>query len=151
MLPMHMPPAPQPRPDPEIERVRSIANVLDKFFVDPILGLFIPGAGDVIGTALGLYSVVLAFKRRMSPVIIARMLLNLAIDAALGLIPLLGDATDFVFKANQRNVQLMTERGATGGKATWRDWAMVVGAFALLFAVLALVVFVIVSFFRWVF
>jgi hypothetical protein len=134
-----------------MDRVRSIARVLDNYFVDPIIGMFLPGAGDLVGTALGLYSVFLAFKRRMSPVIIARMLLNLSIDAALGLIPVLGDATDFVFKANQRNMQLMTDRAAVGGKATWRDWAMVVGAFALLFAVLALVAFVIISFFRWVF
>jgi hypothetical protein len=147
-----MPPAPRPTPpDPEIERVRSIARVLDNYFVDPIIGLFLPGAGDVAGTALGLYSVFLAFKRRMSPIIIARMLLNLAIDALLGLIPFLGDATDFVFRANQRNVALMTDRAATGGRARWTDWAAVVGAFLLLFAVLALVAWLVISAFRWAF
>jgi hypothetical protein len=147
-----MPAAPRPTPpDPEIERVRSIARVLDNYFVDPIIGFFLPGAGDIAGTALGLYSVFLAFKRRMSPIIIARMLLNLAVDALLGLIPFLGDLTDVAFRANQRNVKLMTDRAATGGRATWRDWAAVVGAFLLLFAVLALVVYVIVSAFRWAF
>ena len=47
VLSMDMPSAPQPRPDPEIERVRSIARILDNYFVDPIIGMFVPGAGEV--------------------------------------------------------------------------------------------------------
>lgn len=118
-------------PDREIQHARTLSRVLDHFLVDPILGLILPGAGDVAGSLIGLYTVGVALRRRMSPVIIARMLLNLAIDALLGVVPLLGDIADVAFQANQRNVKLLEQRAGTG-RATTRDWLMVVGA-ALLF------------------
>jgi hypothetical protein len=77
--------------DREIERVRTFAKVMDNYFVDPLVGLLLPGAGDVASSVLGLYTVGIALRRKMSPVIIARMLLNLAFDAALGVIPFIGD------------------------------------------------------------
>jgi hypothetical protein len=118
-------------PDREIQHARTLSKVLDHFLVDPILGLILPGAGDVAGSLMGLYTVGVALRRRMSPVIIARMLLNLALDAILGVVPLLGDIADVAYQANQRNVKLLEQR-ATTGRATARDWLMVVGA-ALLF------------------
>jgi hypothetical protein len=141
---------PQPT-DPEIARVRRIAKVLDTYMVDPIIGLVFPGAGDLVGTALGMYTVALAFQRKMSPMVIARMLLNLAFDFAIGAIPLVGDATDFVFKANQRNVALLEDRAARGGKSSWRDWLAVAGAFALLFAVVGLAVYATGRLIGWLF
>jgi hypothetical protein len=41
----------------EIERARTLARVLDHYLVDPLLGLILPGAGDLIGSLLGLYLV----------------------------------------------------------------------------------------------
>jgi len=67
-------------------------------------------------------------------VIIARMLLNLAVDAVLGLVPFLGDIIDVGFKANLRNLDLLAERVEHGGHATARDWLFVVGA-ALVYAI----------------
>lgn len=131
----------------ELDAVRALTRVLDHYLVDPLLGLVLPGAGDVIGSLLGLYIVGLAVRRRMSPVIIARMLLNLALDAGLGLVPLAGDIVDFVFKANEKNLALLTER-PVGGRATTRDW-LTVGAAALVFVgVIALVIYAIVSLVR---
>ena len=120
------------RTDPEVERVKKLAGVLDHYLVDPVIGLVLPGAGDMLGSLLGLYTVALAIRRKMSPVIVARMLMNLAIDAAIGIIPLVGDLADLGFKANQRNVALLAERTEQGGKATKKDWLAVVGA-ALVF------------------
>ena len=117
--------------DREIERARTLAKWLDNYFVDPIVGFVLPGAGDVATSMLGLYTVGLALKRKLSPVIIARMLLNLALDAALGVIPFLGDLVDFVFRANTKNLALLETRTEHGGRATGRDWAMVVLAAAL--------------------
>ena len=101
------------------------------------------------GQTAGMYIVGIAFKRDVSPVIISRMLLNLGLDAALGIVPLLGDAVDIGFKANQKNVDLLSERPA--GKASAKDWAFVVGA-ALLFAgVISLSVYAIVALMRAIF
>jgi hypothetical protein len=132
---------------PEIEGIRTLTRVLDRYFVDPLLGLVLPGAGDLIGSMLGLYIVGVAVRRRMSPVVIARMLLNLALDAGLGLVPLLGDLADFAFKANDRNLALLEARHDTG-KATTRDWLVVAGAALLFFAVIGLVIYGMVALVR---
>ncbi len=82
----------------------------------------------MLGSLLGLYTVVIAIKRRLSPVVIARMILNLAIDAAIGIVPLVGDLFDVGFRANTRNAALLADRALAGGRATRRDWLAVVGA-----------------------
>lgn len=132
------------RTDSEVERVKKIANVLDHYLVDPVIGLVLPGAGDIIGSLLGLYTVALAVRRKMSPVIIARMLMNLAIDAGIGIIPLAGDLFDLGFKANKKNVALLDERAATGGRATRKDWLAVIGAALALGLAIGLAIYAVV-------
>ena len=143
--------APAPHAAPgvpiEIERARTLTRVLDGYLLDPLLGLILPGAGDLVGSLLGLYLVAIAVRQRMSPVIVARMLLNLALDAGLGLVPLLGDLADFAFKANQRNLALLVDRHDTG-RATARDWLAVAGAAAVFAAVIAAVIYAAVAVIR---
>ena len=146
-----MPAASGTRRDSELDRVRTLAKLLDQYFIDPLMGLLIPGAGDVIGSMLGIYTVVIAARRKVSPVIIARMLMNLAGDALLGFIPFLGDIFDFGFKANQRNVELLTQRVEHGGKATARDWAFLIVATLAFIGALALVIWGAVALVRAIF
>lgn len=131
----------------DIGRARTLARVLDHYMLDPVLGLILPGAGDLVGSLLGLYMVGIAVRRRMSPVIVARMLLNLALDAALGAIPLLGDVFDFAFKANQHNLALLVDRRTTG-RATARDWLAVAGAAAAFVVVIGGVIYGVVALIR---
>lgn len=127
----------------ELARVKTLTRVLDSYMVDPLLGLVLPGAGDLIGSILGLYVVAVAVKRRVSPIVIARMLLNLAIDAAIGVVPIAGDLADLAFRANEKNFALLTSRYDTG-KATARDWFAVVGALVAFLGVIALAIYAIV-------
>lgn len=121
-------------PDREIERARTLAKVLDHYLVDPVVGFLLPGVGDIATSMAGLYTVGVAISRKLSAVIIARMLLNLALDAVLGAVPLVGDLFDFAYRANTQNVALLDQRAGLGGRATARDWAMVMGAFAVFVA-----------------
>lgn len=130
--------------DLELERVRKLTRVLDHYMVDPLLGLVLPGVGDLIGSLLGLYVVAIAVRRKASPVIVARMLLNLAIDAGIGIVPVLGDIADVAFKANDKNVRLLAER-PDATRATARDWLAVGGALAAFAAVIGLVIYAIVA------
>jgi hypothetical protein len=140
-------PVPAEAMPPEIARARTLARVLDHYLVDPLLGLVLPGAGDLIGSLLGLYLVAIAVRRRMSPVIVARMLLHLALDAVLGAIPVLGDLADFAYKANERNLALLVGRHETG-KPTARDWLAVAGALAVFAAAVGGVVYAIAALVR---
>lgn len=133
-------PEPQPQPpDRALEVAETLARWLDRRFVDPLLGLVLPGIGDLLGSALGLYPVLLAWQRRAPKALLARMLLNLAADAAGGAIPVLGDIWDFLFRAHVRNLALLRAR-AQGAevRSHWSDTLVVIGALLLLLAALAL-------------
>jgi hypothetical protein len=102
-------------PNPRLERVRFLANLLDtcivlpngfRIGIDPILGL-IPGVGDVIGVGLSLYLVREAAKLGMPKWIVMRMLGNIALEGLIGFVPVLGDIFDAAFKANVRNLRLI--------------------------------------------
>lgn len=150
-MPPKVPVVAEPRRDTELDRVRSLARMLDGYFIDPLIGLFLPGAGDVIGSMLGIYIVSIAARRKVSPVIISRMLMNLAADASIGFIPLLGDLFDFKFKAHRRNAELLADRSLHGGRATARDWLVVIGAALAYVLVMALVIWGVVVLFRRIF
>lgn len=77
-----------------------------RFGLDALIGL-VPGIGDFVGAAVGVVVVVEALRHRLPFGVIARMLLNLWLDGAIGSIPVLGDAWDFWFKAHRRNLELL--------------------------------------------
>jgi hypothetical protein len=129
-------------PDRALEVAATLARWLDGRFLDPLLGLLLPGVGDLLGSALGLYPVALAWRRRAPKTLLARMILNLAADAAGGAIPIVGDVWDFLFRAHARNLELLRARaGASAGagevRARWSDVLVVGGALLALLAALA--------------
>ena len=56
---------------------------------------------------VGMSIVYAAHRAEASKGVLARMFGNLALDAALGSIPLVGNVFDFFFKANTRNWQIL--------------------------------------------
>lgn len=76
--------------------------------VEAMIGL-IPGIGDVAGLVLSGYVLAEAHRVGASRRVKAHMLKNILIDAAVGTVPLLGDAFDVVYKANVRNTRLLRE------------------------------------------
>jgi hypothetical protein len=141
---------PRNEPDRALEAAATLARWLDNRFLDPLLGLLLPGVGDLLGSALGLYPVLLAWRRRAPKALLARMLLNLAADAAGGAIPILGDIWDFLFRAHARNLALLQARASDGDvRGHWSD-TLVVGAALLVFvAALAAPIVAVVWLWRW--
>ena len=71
------------------------------------------------------------------------MLINIAIDALLGAVPVIGDIFDFAFKANEKNLALIERhRGDPSARASLGDWLVVSGValVALAFALVPVVV-----------
>ena len=136
--------------DPQIVMAERIARWTDRAMLDPIAGFFVPGLGDVVGAGIGLFIVTVAVQKKLPAVVVARMLVNLGIDTAVGMIPLVGDIFDFAFRANQKNAALLSERHAVR-RSRPADWLMVGGAGLLFIAALALPVVLLVLFFRAVF
>jgi hypothetical protein len=67
----------------------------------------VPGVGDAASAIVALYIVLEAWRLGASRGTLARMLLNVGLDLAVGVIPVVGDAADFVFKSNRRNLALL--------------------------------------------
>ncbi len=86
----------------------SIPGTKIRFGFDGIIGL-IPGLGDLITLGISGYLISSAAKNGASSFVIARMVLNTAIDPIFGRIPILGDLFDIAFKANMRNVRLLQQ------------------------------------------
>lgn len=125
-------PATSPANERALRQLEQLGHWMDRRYVDPILGLVMPGVGDALGALVGLYGVNVAFRIGAHPMVIARMLVNLALDAMLGAIPVLGALGDFFFRAHSKNAALLRARRDDRVRPT--DY-VVVGAAALGFAV----------------
>src|SRR3954451_21681454 len=130
----------RPAHDPALEAAETIARWMDRRFLDPILGAVLPGAGDLLGAGLGLYPLLLAWRRVAPKALLARMLLNLSVDLLGGSVPIVGDIWDFFFRAHSRNLDLLRARTAQGKPvaSSPRDTLVIIGAAALFLLALAL-------------
>ena len=87
-----------------------------RFGADAVVGL-VPGVGDLV--TAGVSCMIILEARRMGAPnhLLARMLGNLAIDAAAGSIPVLGDIFDLAFRANLRNMRILRRHFEQSGQA----------------------------------
>lgn len=83
-----------------------------RFGADSVIGL-VPGVGDAATLCLSTYLVYEAQRLGVPNKILRKMLANIAIDAAIGAVPLLGDVADVFFKANLKNMALIRQHIAT--------------------------------------
>lgn len=74
--------------------------------LDPVLGL-VPGLGDAAGAVLAAWTLVEAIRLGAPRATLARIASNIAIDALIGAVPVLGDVFDVFWKANLKNVALL--------------------------------------------
>jgi hypothetical protein len=99
-----------------VSALQQLAHLLDaavripgtniRFGLDAVLGL-IPGAGDMLGGVLSAFIVLKAANAGAPRSVIARMVMNVAVDSIVGAVPILGDLFDVGWKSNTRNVQLL--------------------------------------------
>ena len=90
--------------------------------LDAIIGL-VPGIGDLVSGGLGLMVVARAALLGLPGIVLARMLVNVALDFTIGAIPLIGDAFDAWYKANLRNVDLVRRYVWEPETPTTGSWA----------------------------
>jgi hypothetical protein len=132
--------------DPRIADVEALARWLDyafelpggfRFGVAGIIGL-IPGIGDVFDALISLYIVLRAIQLRIPRVAVARMLVNVGIEAGAGAFPFVGDLFDIVFKANRRNYQLLRSHLAQPERQRSRDEVFLIVTLVVVILAIAL-------------
>jgi len=79
-----------------------------KFGLDPIIGL-VPWVGDAVTAVLSGYIIWVAHKNKVPMSSIKKMYRNLIFDFILGLIPIVGDISDFVYKSNTKNYMILKQ------------------------------------------
>ena len=82
-----------------------------RFGLDPLLGL-LPGFGDTGSALISAMALISAARRGLPKILLARMSLNILINEAIGIIPIVGDAFSFWFKSNARNYELLRRHAA---------------------------------------
>lgn len=130
----------RPPIDQHLER---IALLMDKsiripgtdltFGLDPVIGLLFPVAGDAIGAIVSAYMVLVSVRYGLPKIVIARMVFNIAADFVVGSIPVVGDAADFVWRVNTRNLRLLNKYASGERGSFWSDWAWVFALLGVLF------------------
>jgi hypothetical protein len=142
-----------PQQERRMAGLRRIAELLDNAFevpgtsyrigLDPIIGL-VPGIGDLISPLFTIGMLLQARELGVPRVVQARMLINVAIDTFVGIVPVFGDLFDFAWKSNEMNLALLElhareDRGASRG-----DWAFVTLMIALV-VLIAVVPFIVLG------
>ncbi|MBA2252432.1 MAG: DUF4112 domain-containing protein [Nitrospirales bacterium] len=119
-----------------ISFARLLAQVLDRSVrvpgtdirigLDPIIGL-IPGFGDAVASLAGSMILFLAAQLHVPKIVLVRMSVNIALNGAIGSIPLLGDVFSVWFQSNVKNVELLERHVEEERTSTLADWAFVIG------------------------
>lgn len=98
------------------QRLEMMEKVLERSLVVPVInrpvGLdaivgLVPMLGDIVGAVLGAYMVWEARNLNMPKWQLWRMAGNVAMDTAMGAVPLAGDVFDFMFRSNSRNLRII--------------------------------------------
>jgi Domain of unknown function (DUF4112) len=105
-----------------------------RFGLDPIIGL-LPGIGDTASAIISVLALIVAARRGIPKILLARMSLNILINELVGIVPGVGDAFSFWFKSNARNYELLKNYSAVPGRSRKSDWIFMIAVLALLFVI----------------
>lgn len=126
------------------------AKSYDDWFLDPIVGFFIPGFGDLLSSVASMPALHVAMFKLRSFTLTLAILSSTLIDLIVGAIPIAGDIIDAFFKSNKRAYRLVVgyyvddeeikteikKRAATGcvilaviGLLLWGCYEMVMSAY----------------------
>jgi len=117
-----------------LNRIRKVSRLMDtalripgtsfRIGIDPIIGL-IPGAGDLIATAISAYIVIIAARFKLPWPVLRQMIFNVGLEAVVGTVPLLGDIFDAFYKSNMRNLAMLESHLAEAGEPEAEPLAVV--------------------------
>ena len=146
-----------PAQQQRLQALRSAARLLDSAFevpgtnyrigIDPILGL-VPGIGDLVSPIFTIGILWQARDLGISRVVQLRMLGNVAIDALIGAVPLIGDLFDFAWKANEMNLALLEKHAEAEWRPSSGDW-LFAAALTVVVLLLAAIPFALTFLFAW--
>lgn len=141
--------------DRRLNLVKRVSKLMDeqfsignfKFGIDPLLNL-LPVAGDFSSYIISVAIIITAARYGVSGKVIIKMLGNATLDALIGTIPIIGWFFDFTYKANTRNVKLLTEH-YTQGKHRGSAKPVIISIVVVMFIVLIAVAYLSFVLLKW--
>jgi hypothetical protein len=106
-----------------------------RFGLDALIGL-VPNVGDTLTSLASFYILFSGVRYGVPKITLLRMAINIGIDYVVGSIPFLGDAFDFFWKSNQKNMNLIRERATGHGKGKTSDYVFIFALIGLLILLL---------------
>jgi len=121
---------------------RFLADLLDQRFtipgtsirigLDPLISL-IPGIGDAVANIAGSAILLIGVQLGLPRIVLLRMGMNIAVNTALGLIPIVGDIASIWFRSNVKNVELLEKHATSETQpSTAKDWFFVIAVITVL-------------------
>ena len=137
-----------PTEETALAQLRGLSRIMDgaitipgtgiRVGLDPILGFLLPVVGDWIGAATSGYIIVQGARLGASRATLMRMAGNLAADLVVGSVPVLGDIFDLGFRANERNLALISTHMQSPERRRRSDLAAVTGVIGVIVGLLVL-------------
>jgi hypothetical protein len=94
----------------------------------------VPVVGDVSAAFVSFSVLIYAVTRGLPKILLARMALNILINELVGIVPVLGSAFAFWFRANKRNYDLLQRHIDLPNRSHQGDWIFVGAILGLVFA-----------------
>lgn len=104
-----------------MDDVFTIPGTNIKFGLDPIIGL-IPALGATASSFVSIVLIALSARRGVPKIILARMAVNVLLNAAIDSVPVLGDVGSVFFRSNARNYELLQKHAGAQRASTAGDW-----------------------------
>ena len=137
--------------NPDLDRrmnaLRGLQRLLDDAFRvpgtsitfgwDPLIGL-VPWVGDVLTAVFSCAIILQAHHTRVPRVVQLRMVMNVAIDVIVGVLPVVGDVADVFWKSNAKNFALLERHAAEPQPAGTGDWLFVIGMIGVVVVIAAI-------------
>jgi hypothetical protein len=108
-----------------------------RFGLDALIG-WIPGIGDAMAGLASCVIIFASWRRGVAPVTLARMVVNVLLEATVGAIPLVGDVFHIFWKANRRNFRLLIREKQRPRARTGRDWIFLTVVFLVAIGVVGI-------------
>ncbi|MGH9752591.1 MAG: DUF4112 domain-containing protein, partial [Blastocatellia bacterium] len=131
----------------DVDGLDRAVRILDDFIripilnvrigLDPILGLLPLAAGDALSAFFSFYLMGVAIQYGLPKVIILRMAMNVVFDYLIGIIPLIGDASDFFIKSNRWNLNLLRRYAQERRRPSFSDYLFVIVVIGALVSLIA--------------
>jgi hypothetical protein len=139
----------------KLKHIERVTKLMDsqfniggfRFGIDPLLN-FIPLLSDGISVIISGLMIMSMAKYGASGKVKAKMILNIAIDAVIGAIPVLGWFFDFYFKANERNLILLRQH-YNEGKHQGSSKSIILWLILIIVSVIVLSAFLILKIGGW--